>query len=225
MLGGGHATRPPRSHPGGAVALRLSVHELRASASTPAASGSPSTGWTRSSARMMAEFDPRPGTSATTRRRSSPSSSAASSSTRTRRPRSSPAYRLSVYDTDNEAERAGLGRRDEDDGGAAAARRAAPTGATSCSCSELALDPPWPAYDEFAGTPEALAEQVLDARLQPGGGHRLRGVQVGAAARGRDRGAPRRGRGPRRRARSSSHDRALGQAGGSASASRRSGRC
>lgn len=72
-----------------------------------------------------------------------------------------PAYRLSVYDTDIKAEE--LGWSDEEK--AEIERRllaAKSLGKDFVLVHEIAMAPPWPAYDEFAGSAEELAAQVLD---------------------------------------------------------------
>ena len=125
-----------------------------------------------------------------------------------------PAYRLSVYDTDEQARRAGLGRGDE---GATWSRRCSPRkglGRDFVLVQEIALAPPWPSYDDFAGERRRARDAGARPRLRPRGGHRLRAVEVGAAARGRARRAPGAWSRPATRGRSSSHDRrALGKAG------------
>ena len=72
----------------------------------------------------------------------------------------SPAYRLSVFDTDEAAAREGW---DEDTKILVEKRmlEARANGRDYVLVAELALDPPWPSYDLFEGKPQALAAQVL----------------------------------------------------------------
>ena len=72
-----------------------------------------------------------------------------------------PAYRLSVYDTDEKAAEFGW----DDETKAEVEQRmitAKSFGRDFVLVQELALAPPWPAYDTFPGTAEELAQQVLD---------------------------------------------------------------
>ena len=72
-----------------------------------------------------------------------------------------PAYRLSVYDTDEQA--AERGWSDEEKESVELRLLAAKSlGKDFVLVQELAMAPPWPAYDEFPGTAEELATQVLD---------------------------------------------------------------
>lgn len=72
-----------------------------------------------------------------------------------------PAYRLSVYDTDQKAEELGW----DDEIKAEVENRllnAKSFGRDFVLVQELALDPPWPSYDSFGGDADELAVQVLD---------------------------------------------------------------
>lgn len=78
----------------------------------------------------------------------------------------SPAARVSVYDTDVEAEKNGW----DDETKTIVEQRmlnSSAHGRDYVLVSELALDPPWPSYDLFDGKPEALAEQVLMLGYDP----------------------------------------------------------
>jgi hypothetical protein len=72
----------------------------------------------------------------------------------------SPAYRLSIFDTDEVAEKEGWD--DETKTLVEQAMLAArANGRDYVQVIEIALNPPWPSYDLFDGKPQALAEQVL----------------------------------------------------------------
>jgi hypothetical protein len=71
-----------------------------------------------------------------------------------------PAYRISVYDTDEMALREGWSE-EEKTFVESRLMSGQNYGRSYVLVSELALDPPWPAYDQFEGTPQELAEQVL----------------------------------------------------------------
>jgi hypothetical protein len=71
-----------------------------------------------------------------------------------------PAYRISVYDTDEMAMREGW---DEETKAFVEQRLLTGQnfGRNYVAVTELALDPPWPSYDQFEGKPQELVEQVL----------------------------------------------------------------
>jgi hypothetical protein len=77
-----------------------------------------------------------------------------------------PAYRLSTYDTEELAEAEGW---DEETKTLIEQRllSAKAFGRDYVLVQEVAMPAPWPSYDEFAGTAEELAMQVLDLGYSP----------------------------------------------------------
>jgi hypothetical protein len=77
-----------------------------------------------------------------------------------------PAYRLAVYDTDEEALKNGWDEATKE----VVEQRlldAGSYGQAFIRVEEIALQPPWPTYDEFDGKPEALVVMVGDLGFDP----------------------------------------------------------
>lgn len=77
-----------------------------------------------------------------------------------------PTYRISVYDTEEEALRQGW---DEETKLLVEKRlmEAGSYGSNFVAVTEVALQPPWPTYNQFEGSPEELVVQALDLGYDP----------------------------------------------------------
>ena len=97
-----------------------------------------------------------------------------------------PTYRVAVYDTEDEQAKHGWDDelREEVERKLLSAKA---FGRDYVLVQEIAIEPPWPTYDLFRGSPEELVAQVGDLGYLYSDALAYEESQMGAAARGRDR--------------------------------------